>query len=141
MQPRIALNPFERNPIMLKAGLMAREYGMLPSRILGEHALPVGERFHLDYDIYAATASHIQELREERMDRSDPRSSRVGSRRERRDMVRSQESRADQRDQMDQAGLKAPSPEGQLSTLGELQAERERAERMREQAPDTVGDG
>jgi len=123
---------------MLKAGLMAREYGMLPSRVLGEHDLAVGERFHLDYDIYAATASHIEELRKARMDQSDPRSGRVGSRRERRDMVRSQESRADQRDQMDQAGLKAPSPEGQLSTLEELQQERREAERIREQTPDPV---
>ena len=123
---------------MLKAGLMAREYGMLPSRVLGEHDLASGERFHLDYDIYAATASHIEELRRARMDRSDPRSSRVGTARERRDMVRSQESRADQRDQMDQAGMKAPSPEGQLSTLEELQQERREAERIREQTPDPV---
>jgi hypothetical protein len=123
---------------MLKAGLMAREYGMLPSRLLGEHDLASGERFHLDYDIYAATASHIEDVREERMDRSDPRSSRVGTARERRDMVRDQESRADQRDQMDQAGLKAPSPSGQMSTLSELQQERQNAERIREQAPDPV---
>lgn len=141
MRPRIAPSRFQDNPIMLKAGLMAREYGILPSRVLGEHDLAAGVRFHLDYDIYAATTSHIEDVREDRMDRSDPRSSRVGSRRERRDMVRSQESRADQRDQMDQAGMKAPSPEGQMSTLAELQRERREAERMRDEAPDRVGDG
>jgi hypothetical protein len=125
---------------MLKAGLMAREYGMLPSEILGERGLATGTRFHLDYDIYAATAMHIQEKREEKREEMDPNSSRVGSTHERKSMVQKQESLADQREQMEQAGMKAPSPEGQMSTLEEIKQERAEARQMQEQAPDTVGD-
>jgi hypothetical protein len=120
---------------MLKAGLMAREYGRLPSEILGEHGLPDGKRFHLDYDVYAATSRHIEEVREEKREEYDPKSSRVGSPQERKNMIREQESRADQREQMQQAGMKAPSPEGQLSRLEELKQERQEAKQMREQAP------
>jgi len=123
---------------MLKAGLMAREYGMLPSQILGERHLATGERFHLDYDVYAATSKHIQEVREEKREQADPNSSRVASRRERTEMIRDQESRAEQREQMEQAGMKAPSPEGQMSTLEELKAERAEARQMQEQQPDPV---
>jgi len=123
---------------MLKAGLMAREYGKLPSQILGERHLPDGERFHLDYDVYAATSRHIEEVREEKREQANPNSSRVGSRQERRNMIQDQESRAEQREQMEQAGMKAPSPEGQMSTLEELKQERAEAEQMREQTPDPV---
>lgn len=123
---------------MLKAGLMAREYGKLPSEVLGEHRLATGTRFHLDYDIYAATSRHIEEVREERREEMDPNSSRVGSPRERKEMIQEQESRADQREQMEQAGMQAPSPEGQLSRLDELKQERQEAKQMREQAPDPV---
>jgi hypothetical protein len=119
---------------MLKAGLMAREYGKLPSEVLGEHDLATGTRFHLDYDIYAATSRHIQEIREEQREQMDPNSSRVASHRDRKDMIQDQESRADQRESMEQAGMQAPSPDGQMSTLQELKQERAEAKQMQAEA-------
>lgn len=120
---------------MLKAGLMAREYGKLPTEILGERGLPTGTRFHLDYDIYAATAQHIEEVREKRREEMDPNSSRVGSPRERKEMIQDQESRAKQRESMEQAGMKAPSPDGQMSTLEDLKQQRAEARQMQAQEP------
>lgn len=120
---------------MLKAGLMAREYGKLPSEVLGERHLATGTRFHLDYDIYAATSKHIQEQREERREQMDPNSSRVGSPRDRQNMIEDQNQRAKQRESMDQAGMKAPSPDGQMSKLQELKQERREARQMQEQGP------
>jgi len=127
---------------MLKAGLMAREYGKLPTAILGERGLATGTRFHLDYDIYAATSQHIEEVREKRREEQDPNSSRVGSTMERKEMVQDQESRAKQRESMEQAGMKAPTPDGQMSTLEELKQERAEAKQMQaaaqEPAPERV---
>jgi len=120
---------------MLKAGLMAREYGKLPTEVLGEHHLATGTRFHLDYDIYAATSKHIQEKREERREQMDPNSSRVGSPRDRKNMIEDQNQRAKQRESMEQAGMKAPSPDGQMSKLQELKQERREARQIQEQGP------
>ena len=115
---------------------MAREYGKTPTEILGERHLPTGTRFHLDYDIYAATSRHIEEVREERREQMDPDSGRVGSPRDRQNMIQDQNSRADQRESMEQAGMKAPSPDGQMSTLDELKQERAEARQMQEAAQD-----
>lgn len=109
---------------MLKAGLMAREYGYTPTEMLGVNHLPTGKRFHLDYDIYAATSHHIEEVRKKRREQMDPRSSRVGSPRERQDMIQEQNERAKQTESMKQAGMKASSPEGQLSQLDEIMQNR-----------------
>ena len=115
---------------------MAREYGKTPTEILGERHLPTGKRFHLDYDIYAATSRHIEELREEQREQANPNSSRVGSPRERKNMIQDQNSRADQRESMEQAGMKAPSPDGQMSTLEEIKQQRDEARQMQEAAQD-----
>jgi len=120
---------------MLKAGLMAREYGKTPTEILGETHLATGKRFHLDYDIYAATSRHIEEKREERREEMNPDSSRVGSPRDRQNMIQDQQSRADQRESMEQAGMKAPSPDGQMSTLKEIKQQRDEARQIQEQGP------
>ena len=109
---------------MLKAGLMAREYGYTPTEILGIQHYPQGKRFHLDYDIYAATSSHIESVRKERRESMNPRNSRVASPQERNDMIQDQNERAKQRESMDQAGMQAPSPEGQLSQLDEVMDQR-----------------
>lgn len=119
---------------------MAREYGMLPSEILGERNLPTGTRFHLDYDIYAATARHIEEQREQKREEMDPSSSRVGSIHERKQMARNKEELAEQRESMEQAGMKAPSPDGQMSKLESLKEKRAEARQMQSKTPDTVGD-
>lgn len=120
---------------MLKAGLMAREYGYTPTEILGIQNMAQGQRFHLDYDIYAATASHIEEQREQRRDQMNPRNSRVASPQERTNMIQDQEDRAKQRESMDQAGMQAPSPDGQLSQLEEVMEQR--SSQMQDQ-PDRV---
>jgi len=121
---------------MLKAGLMAREYGKTPTEILGETHLATGKRFHLDYDIYAATSRHIEEKREERREEMNPDSSRVGSPRDRQNMIQDQNSRAEQRESMEQAGIKAPSPEGQMSTLDEIKQQKAEARQMQDAAQD-----
>jgi hypothetical protein len=121
---------------MLKAGLMAREYGYTPTEMLGVNHLPTGTRFHLDYDIYAATSKHIEEQREQRHEQMDPSSSRVAAPQERQNMIQDQHQRAEQRETMEQAGMNAPSPEGQLSQLDEIMQQREEAKQMQEQAGD-----
>lgn len=117
---------------MLKAGLMAREYGYTPTEMLGVNHLPTGKRFHLDYDIYAATSHHIEEVRKDRQKQMDPSSSRVGSPRETQDMIQDQNERADQSESMKQAGMQAPSPEGQLSQLDEIMQQRRQASQMQD---------
>lgn len=112
---------------------MAREYGYLPSEVLGETSLPKGTRFHLNFDIYAATALHIQEKREEQREEMDPSSNRVGSRQERNAMIQGKTELAEQREQMEQAGMEAPSPQGQMSTLEELKQERAEAKQIQDQ--------
>ena len=121
---------------MLKAGLMAREYGYTPTEMLGMNHMATGTRFHLDYDIYAATAQHIEEVREERREQANPGSSRVASPQERDTMIKSQHERAEQRESMEQAGMKAPSPEGQLSQLEEVMQQREQAKQIQDPDPE-----
>jgi len=120
---------------------MAREYGMRPTEILGETGLPGGRQFHLDYDVYAATAQHIEEQREQAREQADPRSSRVASPEERTDMATGKESRAKQREQMQQAGMKAPTPDGQMSTLDKIRQEREEARQAADPLPGGETDG
>jgi hypothetical protein len=121
---------------MLKAGLMAREYGYTPTEMLGVNHLPTGKRFHLDYDIYAATSRHIEDQREQRREQMDPSSSRVAAPQERQNMIQDQHERAEQRESMEQAGMNAPSPEGQLSQLDEIMQQRDEAKQMQEQPGD-----
>lgn len=125
---------------MLKAGLMAREYGYTPTEMLGINDIPTGQRFHLDADIFAATNAHIEEQREQNQEQMDPSSNRVASPHERKQMARGKEERAKQREQMQQAGMNAPSPEGQMSRMDDILAEREQARQMREAGPDGVND-
>lgn len=121
---------------MLKAGLMAREYGRTPTEMLGIDQMATGKRFHLDYDIYAATSIHIQEQREQKREQMDPSSSRVASPQDRDTMIQEQNERAEQRESMEQAGMNAPSPEGQLSQLDKIMAEREEAKQMQDPDPE-----
>jgi len=108
--------------------MMAREYGYTPTEIMGMTGLHRAKRFHLDFDIYAATSMFIQEERERRMDQQDPRSARVASPQERTNMIQDETSRAKQRESMDQAGMDAPSPEGQIQQLDDVLAKRKQTD-------------
>lgn len=99
---------------------MAKEYKMRPTDLLGESHLHESKRFHLDFDIMAATNHHLDEHAEAAEAQHDPTSSRVSGPGEQRQMVQGQEQRAKQSDQMQQAGMKAPSPSGQMQKLDEV---------------------
>jgi len=102
---------------------MAREYGYTPTEIMHVTGMAAGRRFHLDFDIMAATSDWISEQRERYQQNAS--SGRVASPQETDQMVESVETRADQREAMEQAGMKAPSPDGQISQLEAVLEERQ----------------
>lgn len=103
---------------------MAREYGYRPTEIMETESMAAIDRFHMDFDIHAATSMFIEDKREEARDVNDPRSARVGSTQEQNSMIQEQTERADQRDAMEQAGMNAPSPTGQMQQLDDVLDER-----------------
>lgn len=105
---------------MVKAGLMADEYGFRPTELMGLEHLPLGRQFHLDFDIFAATNLFRKERREEYQEMQNPSSNRIGSTADRKKMVKNQIQRANQSESMKQAGMKAPSPAAQVQRLKEI---------------------
>lgn len=86
------------------------------------------DRFHLDFDIYAATSQYLKDQRDQARQNQDPTSAQVGSPEEQSNMIEDKTSRAKQRESMEQAGMKAPSPDGQLQQLDEIMEERSAAQ-------------
>lgn len=102
--------------------------------------LPAADRFHFDWDVFAATSSYIADQREKA--RNGQQGAGVASMQEKQELAQQQNSRADQREAMEQAGMKAPSPEGQVSQMEEILEQREQARELagwNESDPDAAG--
>lgn len=105
-------NPFAEHPIAIEAGLQGKEYGHLPSELLGaDRHLSVIEQFWLNSKIRAATAKHIED------NRKDGQSAGVATPQEKEELVEGQDQRAKNREQMQEAGVSTGSLEGQLDAL------------------------
>jgi hypothetical protein len=112
--------------VAIEAGLQAKTYGKTPSEIMHADELSRAERFWLNAQVRAATAQFVNEKKEQQRDNAT--SAGTADPREEQELHDRQDSRADTRESMQQAGMQAPSPDGQKQRLQELQQQEEQAE-------------
>lgn len=122
--------------------MIAEKTGTLPTVVLDR---PISD-FWLNYEVLGAWSAKKEELRDERQAAQGGPG--AATPREREKLVEENEQRAEQREAMEEAGMKAPSVDGQASRLDELKddptspffdgSEEERLEML---GPDDVDDG
>lgn len=110
---------FKNNRVAIEAGLQAKTYGKTPSEIMHADSLTRAERFWLNAQVRAATAHFLNEQADEQQSRAQ--SAGTASAQDEQELHDRQDSRADTRESMEQAGMQAPSTDGQLQRLQELQ--------------------
>lgn len=122
--------------------MIAEKTGTLPTVVLDR---PMSD-FWLNYEVLAAWGAKREELRDEQ--RSAAQGPGAASAREREKLVEENERRADQREAMEEAGLKAPSIDGQGSRMDDLRDDPTSPffdgtdeERLEALGPDDVDDG
>lgn len=121
--------------------MISEKTGTLPTTVLDRSM----SDFWLNYEVLGAWGKFQKEEREKRRGGGGPG---AATQREREKLVEENEQRADQREAMEEAGMKAPSVDGQASRMDELRddptspffdgSEEERLERL---GPDDVDDG
>jgi hypothetical protein len=83
------------------------------------------QRYRLDADVYAAQKAFEAAAKERA--REDAQAGDGATPRQQRQLVADQQARADQRDKMAQAGMRAPSREGQADQLAAIREQRAQA--------------
>lgn len=130
---------FKNNAIAIEAGLQASEYGKTPAEIMYANDLSPADRFWFNAQVRAATAEFKERKQEEARDAQS--SAGAASPQEQREMHDRQNDRANARESMQEAGMNAPSPDGQLSQLQELQEQEAQAESIFDGDADPSGPG
>lgn len=133
------LTDFQNNPLALEAGLQAEEYGKTPAEIMHATELTPAERFWLNAQVRAATSKFKKKRHEEQRDGAT--SAGAADRQQKKELQKRQSDRADTRESMMDAGMNAPTPDGQLSTLSQVQNEEDRSESLLDGSDGSDGGG
>ena len=130
MTPRTGSTPtaFKNNELAIEAGLQAENYGKTPAEIMHATDLSPADRFWLNAQVRAATAQFKQRKQEEAQGAHT--SAGTATPQQERELHERQDERAQTRESMQEAGMNAPSPDGQLQQLREVEQAEQEAESL-----------
>jgi len=120
--------------LAIEAGLQAENYGKTPAEIMYATDLSPADRFWFNAQVRAATAQFKQQKQEEARDAQS--SAGAATPQQERELHERQDERAKTRESMQEAGMDAPSPDGQLQQLREVEQAEQEAESLLSGQPD-----